>query len=114
MVEEAFRASMQHEGTPAYAEMEAKYQALEDEYEALAREVWATPVTSWEDIVERAELAYAYANEDPALGQLANDFGTRAAAELVMAMLQMVGGEKWREPFRPPHLDPLSPERSSN
>ena len=57
LVEQAFRASMQHEGGPAYAELEARYQELEEEYEALARETWATPVTSWKDIVERAELA---------------------------------------------------------
>jgi hypothetical protein len=111
LVEQAFRASMQHEGGPAYAELEARYQELEEEYEALAREVWATPVTSWKDIMERAELAYAYANDDPAKNQTADDLGTRAAAELVMAVLQMIGGEGWREPYRQSGPEAHRPDR---
>jgi len=109
LVEEAFRASLQHEGGPAYAKLEARYQELEEEYEALAREIWVTPVTSWKDIVERAELAYAYANDDPATNQTSDDLGTRAAAELVMAVLQMIGGEGWREPFQPPDSEISAP-----
>ncbi len=95
-VEEAFRASLEHEDSPTYAQLEAKYQQLEDQYEALAKEIWATPVKSWQDVVERAELAYAYATEDPEDNQKIEDLGMRAAAELVMAVLQIVGGEGWR------------------
>jgi len=112
MVEDAFRASLAQEGAPDYAELEAKYQQLEEAYETLAREIWATPVTSWQDIVERAELAYAYANEDPAKTQTADDLGTRAAAELVMAVLQMIGGAGWREPYQQPNPDEPNPERT--
>ena len=100
MVEEAFRASMAHEGSPVHAALEARYQALEDEYETLAREIWASPAHTWHDIVERAELAYAYAGEDPTLGRLANDLGTQSAAELILAVLKMFGGKAWREPAR--------------
>ncbi len=96
LVEVAFKASMEHEGSAAYAALEAAYQQLEDQYETLAREIWASPVTSWQDIVERAELAYPYANDEPARSLNADDLGTRATAELVIAVLQMVGGEAWR------------------
>ena len=111
-VEEAFRASMAHEGSPAHAELEARYQALEDEYETLAREIWATPTHTWHDIVERAELAYAYAHDDPAMGRLADDLGTQSTAELILAVLKMFGGKAWREPARRSGPDPLSPDRS--
>jgi len=107
LVEEAFRKSMAHEGSPAYEEHEAKYQQLEDQYEALAREIWESPVRSWQDIVERAELAYAYANEDPAQSQNADDLATRAGAELVMAILRIVGGSAWRQSDRQPNSEVL-------
>jgi hypothetical protein len=112
MVEDAFRASMAHEGSPAHAELEARYQALEDEYETLAREIWASPAHTWHDIVERAELAYGYAHEDPAVSRLANDLGTQSAAELILAVLKMFGGEAWREPARMAGPERVGTERS--
>ena len=95
-VAKAFRKAMLAEASADHPVFEAEYLALEQRYEALAREVWAAPAQSWQDIIERAEIAYAYADGDP-LKSLCSDYvGRRAAAELLMAVLAMAGGPTWR------------------
>jgi hypothetical protein len=95
-VAEAFRKSIEAEGTPEHSGLEAEYLRLEEEFERLAREVWSTPVQTWQDVIERAEIAYAYGDSDLVRLLLSDDLGTRAAAELLMAVLRMAGAPTWR------------------
>lgn len=96
LVEEAFRNALAHEGAPDFHELDAKYHDLEVHYDQLAQDIWATPVASWRDVVERAELAYAYADQDLSQNLDCDDTAVRAAAELAMAILALAGGEAWR------------------
>lgn len=96
LVEEAFRCALAHEGSPEFPELDAKYRDLETHYDQLAREVWAAPVESWHAIVERAELVYAYADEDLSQMRDSKYAATRATAELVIAILELTGGKAWR------------------
>jgi len=93
---EAFRKSVEAEGTPLHCGLEAQYLQLEEEFEELAREVWSTPVQTWQDVIERAEIAYAYGDSDLVRSLLSDDLGTRATAELLMAVLRMAGAPTWR------------------
>jgi hypothetical protein len=93
---EAFRKSVEAEATPANPELEAEYLRLEAHYETLAREVWASPPRSWQDVVDRAELAYAYADNELVNSLRSDDLGTRSAAELLMAVLTIAGPPTWR------------------
>jgi hypothetical protein len=96
LVDEAFRFALAHEGSSVFPELDAKYCDLEAHYDQLAEEVWAAPVGSWQAIVERAELAYAYADEDLSQLRESDYAATRATAELVMAVLALSGGAAWR------------------
>jgi hypothetical protein len=95
-VAKAFRKAVLAEGSVDHPVFEAEYLALEQRYEELAREVWSTPAQSWQDIVERAEIAYALAASDPLKCLSSDDVERRAAAELLMAVLAMAGGPTWR------------------
>jgi hypothetical protein len=96
LVDETFRCVLAHEGSPDFPGLDAKCRDLEIHYDELAREVWATPPESWSDIVERAELLYAYADEDLSQKLQSDYLAGRAAAELVMAILELSGGRAWR------------------
>jgi hypothetical protein len=96
LVEEAFRNALAHEGDADFRELDARYHDLETHYDQLARDVWATPVASWRDVVERAELAYAYADQDLSKNLKCDDPALRATAELAMAILTLARGEAWR------------------
>jgi hypothetical protein len=95
-VAKAFRKALLAEGTVDHPVFEAEYLALEQRYDELAREVWSTPAHSWQDIIERAEIAYALADGDPLKSLSGGDMERRAAAELLMAVLAMAGGPTWR------------------
>ena len=64
-VAKAFRKALLAEGSVDHPEFEAEYLALEQRYEQLAKEVWSIPAQSWQDIIERTEIAYAYADGEP-------------------------------------------------
>jgi hypothetical protein len=96
LVDHAFRHALAHEQSPEFSQLDAKFCDLEAHYDQLAQEVWETPPKSWSDIVERAELAYAYADEDLSDNLQSEYPPTRAAAELVMAILALTGGKPWR------------------
>ena len=95
-VAKAFRKALLAEGSVDHPGFEAEYLALEQRYEELAKEVWSAPAQSWQDIIERAEIAYALADGDPLKSLSGDDLERRAAAELLMAVLAMAGGPTWR------------------
>ena len=95
-VARAFSKALLAEGSVDHSVFEAEYLALERRYEELAREVWSAPVQSWQDIIERAEIAYAFAAGDPLKSISSGDVERRATAELLMAVLAMAGGPTWR------------------
>jgi hypothetical protein len=84
------------ENGPENARIDAAYRELEGRLDQLAHEVWATPAQSWQDIVERAELAYAFADEDMSQHLNSDYTAMRALAELVMSILALSGGDAWR------------------
>lgn len=96
LVDEAFRTALANEFNADFAELDAKYHDLEIHYDQLAQNVWETPPTCWRDIVERAELVYAYADEDLSECRNSDHAAVRATAELVMAILALTGGSPWR------------------
>jgi hypothetical protein len=80
---------------PGHDETNAEAIALDDEIAARAASIWATPVTSWADVVARAAIADNWAEHDER-GELwhlnAEYIGDRAIAELIKAVLTMGRG----------------------
>jgi hypothetical protein len=61
-----------------------------------SKEIWANPVQSWEDVVERAKVAFYWnadgidENGSPTLADLQSDYyDKRSAAELIAAVLAL-------------------------
>jgi hypothetical protein len=83
------------EGQSGYAEACARSAELTGELEALAEAVWAKPVRSWADVIERAEVAEWYAYREPftnrIIGATSECPGERSVAFLVEAVLKMAG-----------------------
>ncbi len=96
LVDHAFRHALAHEQSPEFPQLDAKFCDLEVHYDRLAQEIWETPAKTWSDVVELAELAYAYADEDLSENLHSEYPPTRATAELVMAILTLTGGKPWR------------------
>jgi hypothetical protein len=81
------------DGQPGGAEAEAEAAALDAEIADRAAAIWATPVTTWADVVARAAIADNWAPYDDR-GELwdinnAEYIGERAAAELLKAVLDL-------------------------
>ena len=67
-----------------------------DSAAARTKEIWAKPVQSWEDVVERAKVAFYWnadgidENGSPTLADLQSDYyDKRSAAELIAAVLAL-------------------------
>jgi hypothetical protein len=73
------------EGTPAHAALCKRADALQEQFDALAEEVWDQPVRSWADVVTRAEIVQAYGPTfSPSLDE-------QALEQLLEAVLEMGG-----------------------
>jgi hypothetical protein len=75
---------------------ETKRADLIDSAVVRSKEIWAKPVQSWEDVVERAKVAFYWnadgidENGSPTLEDLQSDcYDKRSAAELIAAVLAL-------------------------
>jgi hypothetical protein len=80
----------------AYRAAAPRHTRLIDSAVTRSREIWARPVQSWEDVVERAKAAFYWnadgidENGSPTLEDLQSDYyDQRSAAELIAAVLAL-------------------------
>jgi len=92
-----YAASLESAADEAAA-AEARADELAQQYEAIAERIRARPVGSWADVIDRAEIAYYWADktfDGTALKAIASsdcDKSEQTAAELIMAVLTMARG----------------------